>query len=157
MNRLLLWGLLIAALPFPCAADSSRLPPEQRHALIDAARFHPISTVAALPRGVQALCADANGRIADPGQPWELGDYIRDQALPRKRLIWAATDGERYVVHYESGGRGHGFHVLLATVRDGGSRGREIWHAIGYPLKDYADFVDALQSHRLDDTPRPAR
>jgi hypothetical protein len=156
VSRLLACVAMMLAGLATCRADSPNLPPAQRAALEQASRFGMIHSVAALPRGVLDLCADEQHRLAEPGQPWAATDLVRDAALPRKRLIWAASDGLRYVVHYEAGGRGHSFHVLLATLSPGESGAREIWRAIGYPLRDYADFLDALHSHRLDDSPRIA-
>jgi hypothetical protein len=84
-------------------ADVTELRPEDRRILQDKSRFHEIHSTTNLPAQVVSFCADENGRMADPGKKWEVSDFITDATLPRRRLIWAATDGEYYVVHYESG------------------------------------------------------
>ena len=85
------------------------------------------------------------------GEKWEAADVISDPTLPRKRLIWGATDGENYVVHYERGGRAHSFHVLVASFKKGDTKPKQTWRGIGDRLKDYAAFLDALRSGKLDD------
>lgn len=134
-----------------CYADVTKLSAEHRKVLEDSPRFREIQSTASLPPGVVALCADVNGRLAEPGQRWEATDVITDSKLPRKRLIWAAMRGEYYVVHYERGGVGHSFHILLATL-EGGNKARVLWHAVGDQLKDFPAFLDALRSNTLDDT-----
>ena len=99
--------LALVVTPTFCDAEVTRLPPEYRRALQDVTRFREIRAVRNLPPVVVSLCADDKGKIAEPGQKWEATDFITDDKLPSKRLIWAATDGERYVVHYERGGRAH--------------------------------------------------
>jgi hypothetical protein len=96
------------------------------------------------------LCAD-NGRLAEPGQKWNATDAIMDPTLPGKRLIWAAVGGEYYVVHYERGGIAHTFHGLVARLTKGEAKPKVVWGAMGGPFKDYAAFVDALRSGKLDD------
>jgi len=66
-------------------------------------------------------------------------------------LIWAVTDGDYYVVHYERGGYAHSFHVLVVKLKDGDSKPVFVWRGVGESLKDYAAFLDALQSGKLDD------
>ena len=78
-------------------------------------------------------------------------DVVTDPNLPGKRLIWAAAGGEYYVVHYERGGIAHTFHILVAKLTKNDTKPNAVWRAVGGPLKDYAAFVDALQSGKLDD------
>ena len=74
-----------------------------------------------------------------------------DPTLPGKRLIWAAAGDEYYVVHYERGGIAHSFHVLVATLTKGDVKPKAVWRAVGGRLKDYAAFLEALRSGKLDD------
>jgi hypothetical protein len=96
--------------------DPTELRPEDRRILQDRAHFHEIHSTTNLPAQVVSLCADQNGKIAEPGKKWEATDYITDATLPRRRLIWAATDGDYYVVHYESGGYAHSYHVRCSPM-----------------------------------------
>ena len=135
-----------------CDADVTKLPAEHKKALQDVSRFREVHAVTNLPPAVVALCADHNGRIAEPGQKWQVSDVITDDTLPRKRLIWAATNGDSYVVHYESGGIAHGFHVLVVRLKRGDDKPSFMWHGVGRQLKDFRSFLDAVESNKLDDT-----
>lgn len=119
--------------------------------LLDSARFHESTTDINLPPEVAELCSDNNGNIAEPGEEWRVTDVISDPAIPSKRLIWAAKAGEYYVVHYERGGRGHSYHVLVATFTPGHEISNAIWRAAGGPLEDYNAFLEALRTDMLDD------
>ena len=152
MIRCMLCFLALEVMPTFCDAEVTRLPPEYHRVLQDVTRFREIRTVRNLPPVVVALCADDKGKIAEPGQKWEVTDFITDDTLPSKRLIWAAMDGERYVVHYERGGRAHSFHVLVATLTTADTNPRVVWRGVGSHLKDYSAFLAALQSGKLDDT-----
>ncbi len=134
-----------------CSAEVTKLPAAQRKILEDSSRFHEIPATTNLPPAIVALCADDSGRLAEPGQKWEATDVITNASLPRKRLIWAAVSGEYYVVHYERGGRGHSFHVLVATLAKGEPKPKIVWRGVGGQLKDYTAFLGALRSGKLDD------
>ena len=135
-----------------CCADVTKLPAEDRKALLDASRFHEIRSTSDLPSAILVLCdGGGDGKLADPGQKWNATDAITDPTLPGKRLIWAAVAGQYYVVHYERGGIAHTFHILVARLAKDDAKPKVVWRAIGSPLKDYAAFLDALRSGKLDD------
>jgi hypothetical protein len=143
--------LLTAAIQSVCYADVTRLPAEDRKALLEASRFHEVHSTKDLPPAVVAICADDKGKLADPGQNWNATDAITDPTLPWKRLIWAAVGSDYYVVHYERGGIDHSFHILVANLTKSDAKPRIVWHAVGHQLKDFAAFLDALRSGKLDD------
>jgi hypothetical protein len=142
--------LFAVAIQSWCCGDVTKLPAEDRRALQDSSRFHEVHSTGDLPAAIVALCAD-DGRLAGPGQKWNATDAITDPTLPGKRLIWAAVDGEYYVVHYERGGIAHTFHVLVATLTKNNTKPKVIWRGVGGPLKDYAAFLIALRNGKLDD------
>lgn len=142
--------LLVLASASVRAAD---LTPEDRQVLKDATQFRVVASVWALPAPIVDLCA-GDGRLAEPGQKWEATDVITDRSLATKRLVWAVVANDYYVVHYERGGRGHSFHVLVATLVNGQSS--VPWRGVGPSLKDYAAFLDALRSGTLEDGARYA-
>ncbi len=152
MKHISLFILGILSVQSFCFADVTKLPAADQQALRDVSRFHEIHGATNLPPVVFALCTDAAGRLAEPGEKWELGDVITDAKLPTKRLIWVVTDGEYYVVHYERGGRAHSFHVLAARLKDGESKPSLTWRGVGDHLNDFKAFVRALASNKLDDT-----
>jgi|SRR5437867_3718831 len=152
MKRLAHCFLAIMALHSFCRADVTKLPADDQKVLREVSRFHAIHGATNLPPGVLALCADSRGRLAEPGQKWQVTDSITDGKLPTKRLVWAVTDGDYYVVHYERGGRGHSFHVLVTKLNVGKSKSNFVWRGVGGQLKDFRAFLDAVASNKLDDT-----
>lgn len=128
-------------------AEVTKLESTQRK-LIESSSFRHLHSVKELPPSVAALCADNNGRIADPGQKWEATDVIYDKNLPRKRLIWAETSKDYYVVHYEKGGYAHSFHVVLIKAD---KTPKILWHVTGSKLNDFSEFKKALAENKLDD------
>jgi hypothetical protein len=151
MKDLSLCLLLIVAIQSVCYADVTKLPAEDRKALLDSSRFHEVHSTRDLPPAIVALCADDKGKIADPGQNWNVTDAVTDATLPWKRLIWAAVGGDYYVVHYERGGIDHSFHVLIAKLANNNAKPKVVWHAVGHELKDYTAFLEALRTGKLDD------
>jgi hypothetical protein len=152
MKRISFCFLFVMVIQSFCFAGVTKLPAPQRKILEDSSRFHEVLATTNLPPAIVALCADANGRLAEPGKKWESTDIIKDPSLPRKRLIWAAVSEEYYIVHYERGGRGHSFHVLVATLAKQETKPKIVWRGVGDQLKDYAAFLDALRSGKLDDS-----
>lgn len=148
MRRILLYLLYAVAAHSLCSADVTKLPAEDRKALQDSERFHEIHSASDLPRPILALCGD---KLAEPGGKWNATDAIIDPTLPGKRLIWAAAGGDYYVVHYERGGIAHTFQVLVAKMAKGEARPTVVWSAVGGPFKNYAAFLDALRTGKLDD------
>ena len=116
MKHLSFYLLFAVAIQSLCYADVTKLPAEDRKALLDASLFHELHSTKDLPPAVVALCVDDKGKLADPGQNWNATDAITDPTLPWKRLIWAAVGSDYYVVHYERGGIDHSFHILVAKL-----------------------------------------
>ncbi len=84
MKRLSLYLLFTAAIQSLCCADVTKLPAEDRKALLDASRFHEVHSTKDLPPAVVALCVDDKGKLAEPGQNWNATDAITDPTLPWK-------------------------------------------------------------------------
>jgi hypothetical protein len=152
MTRFVHSLLAVMAIQIICCADVTKLPADDQKVLGDVSRFHEIYAATNLPPTVFSLCADGSGKLAEPGQKWQVTDVVIDASLPWKRLIWAFTDGDYYVVHYERGGIAHSFHVLVAKLKTGDSKPSFVWRGVGGQLKDYAAFLDAIKSKKLDDT-----
>jgi hypothetical protein len=151
MKDLSLCLLLTVAIQSVCYADVTKLPAEDRKALLDSSRFHEVHSTRDLPPAIVALCADDKGKIADPGENWNSTDVVTDPTLPWKRLIWVAVGSHYYVVHYERGGIDHSFHILVAKLTKNDAKPRVVWHAVGPQFKDYAAFLDALRNGKLDE------
>ena len=69
--------------------------------------------------------------------------------LPFNRFIWAATNGEYYVVHYEHGGFLASTHVLIAVLKQDDASPKIIWRGTGPWLKNYEAFLTALQDNKI--------
>ena len=145
---LALLPLLAAATHSFCYGDVTKLSADDRKVLENSSRFHEVDSTSDLPPAIVALCG---GKLADPGQKWNVTDGIIDPTLPGKRLIWAAASGDYNVVHYERGGIAHTFHVLVAKLAKDEAKPKVVWSAVGGPFKDYAAFLDALRTGKLDD------
>jgi hypothetical protein len=144
------WSVIVA-LQFSCHADVTELAPEDLKALGEVARFHEIRGGTNLPPAVFALCADLKGKLAEPGQNWAVTDVKGDDTFPKKRLIWAVTDGEYYVVHYERGGYAHTFHILVAKFKEGESKPSLVWRSVGGPITDFKAYLQGLGGNKSDD------
>jgi hypothetical protein len=151
MKQLDLCLLIAVAIQSLCSADVTKLPVDDRRVLQDSSRFHEVYSTSDLPPATVALCTGGNGRLAEPGQKWNATDAIIDPTLPGKRLIWATVGGDYYVIHYERGGIAHTFHILVARLTKNDAKPKVIWRAVGGPLKDYAAFLNAVRSGKLDD------
>ena len=145
-----LYLLFAVAIQSLCCADVNKLSIEDLRMLQDLSRFREVHSTHDLPSAIVGLCAK-DGHIADPGQNWNPTCVITDPTVPGKRLIWAAAGGEYYVVHYERGGIAHTFHILVGKLMKADAKPKVVWTAVGGPLKDYAAFLDALRSGKLDD------
>ncbi|HEX9281495.1 MAG TPA: hypothetical protein VF878_03365 [Candidatus Udaeobacter sp.] len=154
MKYIGLYLLLAVSIQHLCYADVTKLLAEDRKALQESSRFHVVHSTTDLPLAIVTLCGD---KIAEPGGKWSATDAITDPSLPAKRLIWAVIGGDYYVVHYERGGIAHTFHVLVAKLAKGDAKPIVVWSAVGGPFKDYAAFLEALRSGKLDDRLRTSK
>ena len=148
MKHISVYLLFAVAIPSFCYGDATKLPAEDRKVLQDSSRFHEVHSTNDLPPAIVTLCG---AKLADPGQKWNATDAIIDPTLPGKRLIWAAAGGDFYVVHYERGGIAHTFHILVAKSAKNDTKPKVVWSAVGGPFKDYAAFLDALRTGKVDD------
>jgi hypothetical protein len=152
MARFLLCALFIMPLQLLCRADVTMLPIDDQKVLREITRFHQIHAATNLPPAILKLCADQNGRLAEAGQTWERSDFIRDDKLPRHRMIWSVTDGDYYVVHYERGGYAPSFRLLVAKLKAGDVKPSLVWRGAGGQIEDFKAFVDALANNKLNDS-----
>ena len=148
ISRYLLFAVEIQSI---CYAEITKLPAEGRKILENSSPFQEVHSTRDLPPAIVALCFDDKGRLADPGQNWNATDAITDPTLPWKRLVWAAVRSDYYVAHYERGGIDHSFHILVAKLAKNDGKPTVVWRAVGHQLKDYAAFVSALRTGKLDD------
>lgn len=120
--------------------------------LLEQGTFHMLDPSTPLPREAVRFCSDSNGRFAMPGARWAPTDVLsQGGALPSRRLIWAASNQSLLVIHFEQGGFAHTYKVVV--LRTTGDRGAYdlAWRGSSPWLKNYADFVLALQTNDLQD------
>lgn len=151
MKHLVLYLLCAIETVSLCSADVTKLSAADRKVLQNSPAFHEIHSTSDLPLPVVTLCAGDKNNLAEPGGKWNATDVVMDTTLPGKRLIWAAVGDGYYVVHYERGGIAHTFHILVAKLAKNDTKPKSVWKAIGGPFKDYAAFLDALRTGKLDD------
>jgi hypothetical protein len=138
----------------PAIAAVTKLAPEDRAALENPHTIQLVHSVRAIPASVKSACAAVISEhrfwLADPGKPYNETDAEWDTRLPGRRLLWAARLPEHYVIHYESGGIAHGFHLII--VKSAGPHPRVVWRCVGPKYKDYSPFLGALKQNKPDDT-----
>jgi hypothetical protein len=110
-----------------------------------------------LPAAVISACAtvtaDHQFWLAKPGDRFQASDVVGGLgSLPRRRLIWIARLADYFVVHYEYGGIGLGYHVLVVHSDSRFHSANVVWSAVGPRLASYNDFIKAIGQNKLDDT-----
>lgn len=146
-SLLLLFAAVLLSADIGHAASADlKVPSEVRQALRDGGKFREITKVADLPPGVLKAVTNGGNIMANPGDDFQVTDVIDPgKSLPGRRLDWAASDGTHCIVHFESGGIAHIFHLSVLELRKG--EARELWSYGGRPLpelKNLASFLDAI-------------
>ena len=116
-------------------------------------------TVAELPSSVQSELASLFGesvlRMANPGERYQESDVIESgPRLPWRRLVFAGISEDRCFVHYERGGRAHGYYVLIIQLSPHGNgvSATPIWGGAGTArADDLKQLRDAVANGRLAD------
>ena len=149
--------LLLAALLAPSfsVAEVKYLPLEVREQLFQSASSAKIvRSTKDIPATVMQACTSiayqGDFRMANPGEKFEATDFILDDTLPQRRLIWVARVPHYYLLHYEHGGIGLHQHVVVVSYSDPKSA-KVIWSGFSQPLKDYQEFLEALKADKLYD------
>jgi len=79
--------------------------------------FKILTSVEQLPASVKAAFAalthQSQFEMADPGRDFQVTDVITHEGLPRRRLIFAGISDCDGFIHYEMGGGGHSFYVVV--------------------------------------------
>jgi hypothetical protein len=108
--------------PFAPAATYS---PEQFHHVVSKAEkkrvlddeFTVVRSTEEIPHELKQAFAAATGQqqfaLANPGQKYQVTDVIDEPGLPVRRLLFAGESRKSWFIHYESGGIGHSYAVLV--------------------------------------------
>jgi hypothetical protein len=88
--------------------------------------FEIVTSVNRLPTSVRSafavLARQSSFEMADPGQNFQATDFIAKTALPWRRLIFAGISAEKCFLHYERGGRGHSYYLVVFTTEPTGAK-----------------------------------
>jgi hypothetical protein len=142
---------LLTLFAIVCTASAApseplKMPAEVRKAVQNGGKFREIRKVVDLPAGVLKALTNGGNIMANPGEDWQVTDVIDPgKNLPGRRLIWAASDGTHCLVHFETGGIAHVFHMTVLEL--GKDAPRELWSYSGRPLpelKDLSSFLEAV-------------
>ena len=117
--------------------------------------FTIIKEVKALPLPVLGAFTEQSGlrfTIADPGKKFLATDVIYDSSLPRKRLIFAGTSGDKCFVHYEQGGLGHTYLIAFFTITDE-NKLEPLWLKYCGPASDFHDLRSRVLKGECSVTP----
>jgi hypothetical protein len=68
--------------------------------------------------------------MANPGEKYEATDVIGEPRLPSRRLLFAGLSRDKYFIHYERGGRGHSYDIVVFEV-DPGKEVKLLWGGSG--------------------------
>jgi hypothetical protein len=110
--------------------------------------FTVIKNVESLPRPILRAYTEVGGSrpvLANPGKRFEATDFIVDNSLPRKRLIFAGASGSRCFIHYEQGGLGLSFRVAFFELTSSNTM-RPLWLGYCGPANDIADLRSQLRA-----------
>ncbi len=108
--------------------------------------FKILTSVEQLPASVKtafaALAHQSKFEMADPSRDFQLTDVITHEGLPRRRLIFAGISDRDCFIHYEMGGYGHSFYVVVFSRASSGAT--FIWgKALSKPVRDLAELKSA--------------
>lgn len=154
-----LFALVLISVIYGFSTDAlagvAKLAAADRQHLLQAKDAPLVTTMHEIPKEVVEACAAASSgggfQFADAGQPFQVTDVVTEKDLPAKRLIWAARIPGYMVVHYESGGIAHVYHVMVVSL-DSAKKAHVVWAAGAKPMKSYAEFREALTAGKLDDS-----
>ena len=118
-----------------------------------------ITRVGSLPHSVIAALRTVRGlsefHMADVGGDWNLTDSVTDSSLPFRRLIWAVGFKGYVVVHYEVGGYGHSYHVIVLSPEGPDGARSVVWAAGSFErANDYSEFVAAYRRGKMNSDAR---
>jgi hypothetical protein len=152
MSLLAVLALLPALMHTPAPQTQPAGLPEPLRAHIGGEAFAPLTTVAALPKGLKdelaRLFREKSLQLADPGAPFNATDVVGPKLLPFRRLIAAGCAGDHCLVHYEKGGFAHVYQVVVLSRQ--GDTLRFVWGgSVAGPIPSVQAVRDALAAQKV--------
>jgi hypothetical protein len=111
--------------PVPHTTPRSNYSPEQFHRVLSETEkkhvlddeFKVMRSTDEIPHELKQAFAAATGQqkfeLANPGQKYQVTDVIDTPRLPVRRLLFAGESQRSWFIHYEHGGIGRGYAVLI--------------------------------------------
>ena len=146
--------ILLFLLSAPAAhAQLSRLARADKQSLLTE-NFQVLTHVKALPASVKKAFAHAaqsrTFQMADPGQEYRATDYVLKAGLPFRRLIFAGVTHDLCLLHYERGGRGESWDLVLFRLSGGAAR--LVWHGWAHRIiPNVAELRKDVRSGSVED------
>jgi hypothetical protein len=147
--------VLVTILLFLQAGGSPKLRDFDREHLLRSDSFTMVSAVQDLPEYVKHSFAkithDSTFFMANPGEEFQVTDVVEKEGLPSRRLIVAGISTDHCFLHYEMGGIGHAYYIVLFRLKEGKARfvwGSSAWE--GYQTLD--SLRKAIASEKFDDS-----
>ena len=151
--------LLLVAL-FLCLTDLRahdfhvRLSSSEKQHVLDGP-FTKVTKTESMPASVKQAFTKITGEptfaLANPSEKFQVADVIIDRSLPRRRLVFAGVRGDEWFVHYEVGGIGHFYCVVVFRV-DSQSRLTFVWGGTGsHGAKDLDQLRKMIAAEQFSD------
>jgi hypothetical protein len=130
------------------------LSPTEKQHILDG-RFSEVTKTESMPASVKKAFAKITGEpafaLANPGEKFQVTDVIIDHSLPRRRLVFAGARGNDWFVHYEGGGIGRFFCVVVFRV-DLQNRAEFVWGGAGsHGAKDLDQLRKMIAAGQFSD------
>lgn len=119
-------------------------------------QFTVVASTAAMPPPLKHAFAVITGQshfaLADPGDKYQATDVVYDHGdLPFRRLVFAGVTGNKWFIHYEHGGIGHSYAVVVFETTPE-NRVKFIWGGAGsQAATSVEDLRKAISNGRFRD------
>jgi len=119
---------------YPTLRFHKQLSKSQKAHILDGP-FRTIATTEAMPATVKQAFTEIAGEhsfaLANPGEKYQVTDVVSEAELPFRRLVFAGANGDEWFIHYERGGRGHSYSVIVFKIY-APYRLRFLWGGAGF-------------------------
>jgi len=129
---------------------------EKRH-ILDGQFTLVVSTQAMpepLKKAFTVVTREQEFELANPGQKYQATDVIEEGHLTSRRFIFGGANGDKWFIHYEHGGIGHSYAVVVfAKTTQGGWE--FLWGGVAFQrAKDLDDLRKKIADGRFHDDRR---
>jgi hypothetical protein len=145
---------LLTVITIPAACGIKHLRAYDRNHLLKKDTFNIVMRTEQIPNSVVRafvhITRDSAFSMANPGEKFQVTDVIDEAGLSDRRLIFAGIASDHCVLHYEMGGIGHAYYLLLFRLK--GSHATFVWGAtLWVALDGLVGMRSAILHDTLDD------